>query len=205
MIRSLVLHSLVHSLLICAALVVTVVAAAADGEHEAAAPETNSDFYAFEARRLDGPTESLDVYRGQVILVVNTASRCGNTPQYEALQALYQEHRDQGFTVLGFPSNDFGKQEPGSDRQIGEFCKLNYGVSFPMFSKVHVTGSEAIPLYVWLTSQPEPVGGPVLWNFQKYLVDRSGRVVNRFDSKVTPDDPRVTEALEQLLQATNPG
>ena len=197
---------LIHFGLIWAALTVSVVAAAAaDGEHEAAAPSDKSDFYAFEARRLDGPTESLDAYRGQVILVVNTASRCGNTPQYEALQALYQEHRDQGFTVLGFPSNDFGNQEPGSDREIGEFCKLNYGVSFPMFSKVHVTGGKAIPLYVWLTSQPEPVGGPVLWNFQKYLVDRSGHVVKRFDSKVTPDDPRVTEAVEQLLQTTNPG
>ena len=135
-----------------------------------------------EAQRLTGQTESLGDYRGQVLLVVNTASRCGYTPQY-----------------AGFPSNDFGNQEPGSAEEIGRFCQANYGVEFPMFSKVRVRGDDAHPVYRYLTSRPEPIGGPVKWNFQKYLVDRSGNVVARFDSGVTPSDPALTSRIEQLL------
>lgn len=155
--------------------------------------------HAFEARRIDGAVESLERYRGQVLLIVNTASRCGYTPQYEGLQKLYEDRRGRGLTVLGFPSNDFGNQEPGTDRKIGEFCKANYGVDFPMFSKVHVNGADAHPLYVYLTSRPEPVGGPVGWNFQKYLVDRDGRVVARFESRVRPDDRKLVSAIDALL------
>jgi len=157
-----------------------------------------------EARRLRGGTESLERYRGQVLLVVNTASRCGYTPQYEGLQALYDRYRSQGFSVLGFPSNDFGGQEPGSDPEIGAFCRSNYGVEFPMFSKVRVKGPDVHPVYAYLTSLPEPVGGAVQWNFQKYLVDRNGKVVARYASRVTPQDPALVGEVERLLAEPRP-
>ena len=157
-----------------------------------------------EAHRLAGPTEPLDRDRGQVLLVVNTASRCGHTPQYEGLQALYDRYRERGFSVLGFPSNDFGNQEPGSARQIGAFCRENYGVTFPMFSKVKVGGDDAHPVYAYLTSLPEPIGGPVRWNFQKYLVDRQGRVVARYAPGTRPSDARLVESIERLLEEPSP-
>ena len=153
----------------------------------------------FEAKRLTGPVEQLENYRGQVILVVNTASQCGNTPQYEGLQALFEKYAGQGFNVLGFPSNDFGSQEPGSDREIGTFCRSNYGVDFPMFSKVRVRGPQAHPLYRYLTELPEPIGGQVRWNFQKYLVDRNGQVVARFAPGIAPRSPDLTNEIERLL------
>ena len=118
-----------------------------------------------------------------------------------ALQALYVRYRARGFSVLGFPSNDFGKQEPGTDKQIGEFCSANYGVEFPMFSKCEVLGDDAHPLYRDLNARPSPIGGAVTWNFEKYLVDREGRVVERFDPEVTPQDPQVTKRIEELLAA----
>jgi glutathione peroxidase len=161
-------------------------------------------FLDFEAKRLTGPVEPLENYRGQVILVVNTASRCGNTPQYEGMQALFEKYADQGFSVLGFPSNDFGRQEPGSDREIGAFCRSNYGVEFPMFSKVKVRGPEAHPLYRYLTDLPEPIGGPVRWNFQKYLVDRSGAVVARRAPGVNPESSDLTIEIERLLAEPMP-
>jgi len=151
------------------------------------------------ARRLAGSEEPLSRYRGEVLLIVNTASECGYTPQYAGLQTLYERYRENKFNVLGFPSNDFGEQEPGDDRQIGAFCKSNYGVEFPMFSKVRVLGADAHPVYAYLTSLPEPVGGPVEWNFQKYLVDRNGDVVARFESETAPDDPALVAEIERLL------
>jgi glutathione peroxidase len=157
-----------------------------------------------EARRLGGGTESLERYRGQVLLIVNTASRCGYTPQYEGLQALYDRYREQGFTVLGFPSNDFAGQEPDSDLEIAAFCRSNYGVGFPMFSKVRVNGADAHPVYVFLTSLPKPLGGPVQWNFQKYLVDRSGEVVARYAPRVSPRDPDLVAKIEGLLAEPRP-
>ncbi len=157
-----------------------------------------------EAKRLSGGTESLDRYRGQVLLIVNTASRCGYTPQYEGLQALYERYHERGFTVLGFPSNDFAGQEPGSDQEIGAFCRANYGVEFPMFSKVRVRGADAHPLYAHLTSLPEPVGGPVKWNFQKYLVDRSGKVVGRYAPSVRPESSELVAEIERLLAEPAP-
>lgn len=153
-----------------------------------------------EARRLSGPVESLGRYRGEVLLVVNTASRCGFTPQYEGLQSLYERYHERGFTVLGFPSNDFREQEPGTDAEIGAFCEANYGVEFPMYSKVSVKGDDAHPVYAYLTSQPAPIGGPVEWNFQKYLVDREGRVVKRFSPRTEPGAPEVVAAIESLLR-----
>lgn len=152
-----------------------------------------------EAARLSGSLESLEEYRGEVLLVVNTASECGFTPQYEGLESLYEKYRGQGFSVLGFPSNDFGGQEPGSDPEIGAFCKRNYGVEFPMFSKVKVNGKGQHPVYAFLTSRPPPVGGPVRWNFEKYLVDRSGQVVSRFPSSTKPMSSQMVAAIEELL------
>ncbi len=155
--------------------------------------------YGFEMKRIDGQPERLERYRGQVLLLVNVASKCGYTRQYSGLEALYERYRDRGFQVLAFPSNDFAGQEPGSNAQIAEFCRATYGVEFPLFEKIHVKGSDQHPLYAWLTGQPAPVGGDVRWNFQKYLVDREGRVVARFPSATEPQDPALIEKLESLL------
>ncbi len=165
----------------------------------AVAEQAAKELLDLSARRLGGSEEPLSHYRGEVLLIVNTASECGYTPQYAGLQALYERYREDKFNVLGFPSNDFGEQEPGDDRQIGAFCKSNYGVEFPMFSKVRVLGADAHPVYAYLTSLPKPIGGPVEWNFQKYLVDRDGNVVARFESETEPDDPALVAAVERLL------
>jgi glutathione peroxidase len=191
-----------HAFVVLALLLALPAAALADHHDEKPSPTTS--LLELEARRLNGGLEPLESYRGQVFLVVNTASRCGYTPQYEGLQALYDRYREQGFSVLGFPSNDFAGQEPGSDREIGAFCRSNYGVEFPMFSKVRVKGDEAHPVYAYLTSLPEPVGGPVKWNFQKYLVDRSGNVVARYESRVKPEDPGLIREIERLLAEPRP-
>jgi glutathione peroxidase len=141
-------------------------------------------------------------YAGQVLLVVNTASKCGFTPQYEALEAMHAKYKDRGFAVLGFPSNDFMGQEPGSEKQIQEFCRLTYGVKFPMFEKVHVKGRDATPLYKRLAAQTGEAPG---WNFHKYLIDRNGKVVASFGSRTTPSDPALLARVEQLLAAPQPG
>ncbi len=138
-------------------------------------------------------------YGGKVLLVVNTASKCGFTPQYEGLEALQRKYAARGFSVLGFPSNDFKGQEPGDETQIREFCTLTYGVKFPMFQKVVVTGPEATPLYRSLATATGVSPG---WNFHKYLVGRDGRVVAQFPSKVTPDDPKLVAAIERELSVT---
>ena len=140
-------------------------------------------------------------YGGKVLLIVNTASKCGFTPQYEGLEALQQELSPRGFAVLGFPSNDFKGQEPGTEAQIQEFCTLTYGVKFPMFQKVHVIGPEATPLYQDLTRATGVAPG---WNFHKYLVSRDGRVLGQFPSKVKPDDPELRAAIERALAAPQP-
>jgi glutathione peroxidase len=169
------------------------------GSDRADAEEAAKELLDLSARRLGGSEEPLSRYRGDVLLIVNTASECGYTPQYAGLQALYERYREKKFEVLGFPSNDFGEQEPGDDRQIGAFCKSNYGVAFPMFSKVRVLGANAHPVYAYLTSLPKPIGGAVEWNFQKYLVDRNGNVVARFESDIEPDDPTLVSTVERLL------
>ena len=140
-------------------------------------------------------------YAGQVLLVVNTASKCGFTPQYEGLEALQRSHAAQGFAVLGFPSNDFRGQEPGSEEQIQEFCTLTYGVKFPMFEKVTVTGADATPLYRRLAAATGVEPG---WNFHKYLIARDGRVVGNWPSKVKPEDPELVAAIERELKAPRP-
>jgi glutathione peroxidase len=174
------------------------------GPDRAVSEETTKELLDLSARRLAGSEEPLSHYRGDVLLIVNTASECGYTPQYAGLQTLFERYREKKFNVLGFPSNDFGEQEPGDDRQIGAFCKSNYGVEFPMFSKVRVLGTDAHPVYAYLTSLPKPIGGPVEWNFQKYLVDRNGNVVARFESETEPDDPALVAAVERLLSEPSP-
>jgi glutathione peroxidase len=134
-------------------------------------------------------------HAGKVLLVVNTASRCGFTPQYEGLEALYHRYRDRGFVVLGFPSNDFA-QEPGAEEEIQDFCRLNYGVQFPMYEKIPVAGAGAHPFYRLLAAQG---GGYPEWNFYKYLLDRQGRVIARYPSRTRPDDPQLVAAIEKLL------
>ena len=154
-----------------------------------------------ELPRLDGKPAKLSDYAGKVVLAVNVASKCGFTPQYAGLQALNDRYADRGFIVLGFPSNQFFNQEPGSAEQIQEFCSLNYGVTFPLFAKLDVKGSTQHVLYAILTEVPDDAGkaGNVAWNFEKFLVGRDGRVVRRFRSKVVPEDPKLIEAIESLL------
>jgi glutathione peroxidase len=169
--------------------------------------------------RIDGQADSLANHAGKVLLVVNVASKCGLTPQYEGLEKLYQANKDRGFEVLGFPANDFGAQEPGTDAEITEFCKVNYGVSFPLFTKADVTGAGKQPLYAALTAARPDKTGPaaefrerlkgygmtptedpeVLWNFEKFLIGRDGQVAARFAPGVAPDDAELVAAIEAEL------
>ena len=150
-------------------------------------------------KRLNGQEEDLSRYKGKVVMVVNTASKCGLTPQYKGLQAIYDQYKDRGFEILGFPANDFMGQEPGTEEEISEFCEINYGVTVPMFSKISVKGEAMDPLYREITTMPEPIGGDVMWNFQKYLLDREGNVVKKIGPQTTPEDPSVIGAIEELL------
>ncbi len=157
----------------------------------------------FKMKDIDGKEVKLKKYKGDVLLVVNTASKCGYTPQYEGLQATYEKYRDKGFYVLGFPANNFGGQEPGTEKEIKEFCESKYKVTFPMFAKISVKGEDQDPLYSYLTSKeinPE-FGGDITWNFNKFLIDRKGKIVARFSSKDKPDSEVVTEAIEKYLAA----
>jgi glutathione peroxidase len=149
-----------------------------------------TSIYDFHATSLDGKDVALSDYRGKVLLIVNTASKCGFTPQYEGLEKLYEKHRDQGFAILGFPCNQFGKQEPGDAGEIGAFCQKNYGVSFPMFAKIDVNGASEHPLYTFLKHEKRGFLGTVgiKWNFTKFLIDRAGKVVARYGSTTKPQD-----------------
>jgi glutathione peroxidase len=152
----------------------------------------------FTARRLGGADENLTDFAGKVALVVNVASKCGNTPQYEGLEALYQAHRDRGLVVLGFPCNQFAGQEPGSDEEIAQFCTLNYGVDFPIFGKIEVNGEGADPLYQWLkAATPGSDNRDIEWNFAKFLIGRDGRPVKRYGDKFPPAD--IAPDIEKLL------
>lgn len=152
---------------------------------------------------LDGRPTTLGDYRGQVLLIVNVASKCGFTPQYEGLQALYEKYGDQGLTILGFPCNQFLFQEPGDATQIESFCSTTYGVSFPLFEKLKVRGRGQHPLYKELVTAKDSAGkaGGVKWNFEKFLVSRDGEIIGRFRTKVTPDDPAIIAAIESALGA----
>ena len=173
--------------------------------------------YDFEAKKADGSTESLGDYEGKVLLVVNTASKCGLTPQYEGLEALYRDSKDKGFEILGFPSNQFLEQEPGSDEDIQEFCKTTYDVTFPVFAKVDVNGENSAPVYAWLRKEapgswgpeagefyehlkdisPAKEPGDIPWNFTKFLVGRDGQVIKRYEPPVGPDE--IAADLAQYL------
>ena len=150
---------------------------------------------------LNGKPASLAAYAGKMVLAVNTASKCGFTPQYGGLQALQDRYSAKGFTVLGFPCNQFFRQEPGSAEDIQNFCSVNYGVTFPMFGKLDVKGGNQHPLFAILSQFPDDAGksGNVAWNFEKFLVDKDGRVVRRFRSKIEPESPEVVKAIESLL------
>lgn len=158
-------------------------------------------FYDFDATTLSGKKASLKEYQGKVALVVNTASKCGLTPQYAGLQKVFEEYQDRGFTVLGFPSNDFAAQEPGTADEIAEFCEVNYGVDFPLFAKGPVTGDSIQPVYRYLTQEAAPEGpeGEISWNFEKFLVDREGNVRYRFSPRTSPEDPDVIGKVRALL------
>ena len=149
-------------------------------------------------KRIDGTDKDLSDYSGKVVLVVNVASQCGYTSQYAGLQNLYDTFKDKGFVILGFPANDFGAQEPGSDSEIASFCSKNYGVTFDMFSKITVKGAGQAALYKTLTESANPTGD-VGWNFEKFLIDRNGAVVGRFKSGVSPEDPELVQAIEAAL------
>jgi glutathione peroxidase len=153
----------------------------------------------FLAVTIDGKEQDLGEYGGDVVLVVNTASECGYTPQYRGLQRLYDEYRERGFTVLGFPCNQFGGQEPGTEEEISAFCDQTYGVTFPLFAKIDVNGEERHPLYGWLTDER---GGPIEWNFTKFLIGRDGSVVDRFDTRTEPD--AMATDIERALAAPEP-
>lgn len=177
-----------------------------------------SSIYEIPVDKIDGTHTTLADHQGEVLLVVNVASKCGLTPQYEGLEALHEKYRDRGFSVLGFPANDFAGQEPGTNDEIQQFCTSNYGVEFPLYSKIPVTGSDKHPLYAHLTNAaPDtedrdgmesnlrgygmtPTEPPeVLWNFEKFLVNRSGEVIRRFAPDTTPDAPKLTQAIEAAL------
>ncbi len=166
--------------------------------HEGQASEP-ADIYGFSADSIDGKPVDLSQYKGKVVLIVNTASKCGFTPQYASLQSLYEKYKDQGFTVLGFPSNDFAWQEPGSNEDIKEFCDLRFKVKFDLFSKVKVKGKDAHPLFRYLTSA-SGFEGDISWNFNKFLIGPDGRIAARYGSRVDPLDAEVTAKLESLLK-----
>ena len=160
-----------------------------------------ASFFDFDAATIDGQTRHLSDLKGHVVLVVNTASQCGFTPQFAGLEALWKKYKDRGLAVVGFPSNEFGGQDPGSNREIAEFCQLNYGVSFPMMAKVEVNGANAHPLWKWLTSEAPGILGSqaIKWNFTKFLVGRGGRVIKRYAPTDTPESMKkdIEAALAQ--------
>ena len=182
-------------------IVSTGVAATIAPSAEAGGPKGPLDF---KAKTIDGKDVNLSKYKGQVVLIVNTASKCGYTPQYATLEKLYEQYKAQGLRVLAFPANDFGAQEPGADTEIKQFCTLNYKTSFDLFSKISTKEPNQFPLYKYLTSTDtnRKFAGPIEWNFTKFLVDRKGNVVARFKSSVDPMSPEFTAAVEAALKAS---
>jgi glutathione peroxidase len=163
---------------------------------------STGSIYDFKATNIDGKEISLDKYKGKVLLIVNTASECGYTPQYEGLQNIYEEFSDESFAVLGFPANNFGGQEPGTDEEIKQFCKVNYDVTFPMFSKISVAGDDQHQLFKYLTSAPnEDFTGAIKWNFEKFLIDSNGTLIRRFRTDVEPESKEIREAIQKALSS----
>jgi len=157
--------------------------------------------YSYTLNSIDGKPAPLADYKGKVVLIVNVASQCGYTPQYSALEAIYEKYKDQGFVILGFPANNFGAQEPGTNEEIKTFCTRKYSVTFPMYSKISVKGVDQAPLYTYLTKETGTgITGDIKWNFTKFLVDRDGKVIQRFEPAVTPDSKELTAAIEKQLK-----
>jgi glutathione peroxidase len=148
---------------------------------------------------IDGKDTSLGAYKGKVLLIVNVASKCGYTPQYQGLETIYEKYKAKGLTVLGFPCNQFGQQEPGTNEEIKQFCSSKYNVTFPMFDKIDVNGPSRHPLYVALAGDQSPYPGNIKWNFSKFLIGRDGKIIKRFDSKAAPESPEVIAAVEAAL------
>ena len=163
------------------------------------ATQPATSIYGYEATDIQGKSTILETYKGKVVLIVNTASKCGLTPQYAGLEKLYQEYKDKDFVILGFPCNQFLKQEPGTDEEIADFCSINYGVSFPMFSKIEVNGDNTHPLYVYLKNELPSSGNKsdIEWNFAKFLIDREGKPVKRFSPRTKPED--LKQEIEEIL------
>lgn len=161
-----------------------------------------SRIFNLEMNLISGESIALSKFAGKVLLIVNVASKCGFTKQYDALQKLYEKYQADGLEILGFPANDFLSQEPGNNAEIAEFCRINFGVTFPLFAKIHVKGKKISPLYKLLTdkSTNPDYGGKITWNFNKFLLDRQGEIVGRFNSRTTPDDDKLISAVEAALQ-----
>jgi glutathione peroxidase len=162
---------------------------------------TDSKLYDIPLKDIDGKPTTLSAYKGKVLLFVNVASQCGLTPQYKSLEATFKKYKDKGLVILGFPCNDFGAQEPGSNDEIKAFCSSKYSVSFPLFDKLHVKGPEQHPLYHALTGPQSPFPGDIKWNFGKFLVGRDGKILKRFEPRVAPDGDEVVAAIEAALAA----
>lgn len=160
----------------------------------------SKDVLGYTMEMLDGTQQELESYRGSVVLMVNVASACGLTPQYEGLESLYREYKKDGLVIIGFPANEFGAQEPGTNSEIAQFCSGTYDVTFPMAAKIHVKGKEVHPLYKQLAAQAEPIGGEPEWNFAKFLVNRKGEVVARFPSRTAPEDKDFRAKVSLLLE-----
>jgi glutathione peroxidase len=185
--------------------VIALLAAVSCGEDKKESPKEEKQMksvYDFKIADIDGNDVNLADYKGKVLLIVNVASKCGFTPQYKGLENIYRQYKDKGFEILAFPSNDFMGQEPGTNEQIKTFCQLNYQVSFPLFAKISVKGKDIHPLYKFLTekSTDPKFAGKITWNFNKFLIDRKGNIVNRFDSKTEPQNPEVIKAIEEALR-----
>ena len=167
--------------------------------------QTNALFsgslYDLALKDIDGRNTSLKSWQGRVVLMVNVASKCGFTPQYKTLEAVYEKYKDKGFVVLGFPCNQFGHQEPGTGAEIRQFCSSTYNVTFPLFDKIEVNGPHRAPLYAVLAGEGSPFPGDIKWNFTKFLLGRDGRVLKRFESRTAPDSPEVIAAIETALTA----
>ena len=157
--------------------------------------------YDLKLKDIDGQDTTLAAYKGKVLLIVNVASKCGYTKQYAGLEALQQKYQKQGFTVLGFPCNQFGGQEPGSNEEIKQFCSSKFNGTFPLFDKIDVNGANRNPLYVMLAGKDAPYPGDIKWNFNKFLIGKDGKILERYDSKVTPDSEQLTKAIEAALAA----
>jgi glutathione peroxidase len=164
-------------------------------------PLLANSIYDIKVKDIDGKETSLGAYKGKVLLIVNVASKCGLTPQYKALEAVYEKYKNKGFELLGFPCNQFGSQEPGTNEEIKQFCSSTYNITFPMFDKIEVNGANRHPLYVALAGEQSPYPGNIKWNFGKFLIGRDGKIIKRFEPKTAPDATEVTEAIEAALAA----